>query len=391
MDLKTICKVLANDSENTAEQEIDLLQRSIASLMLNLGAIVPAQSTLMTALVDDMNTQMKQLRARRKYPEDLKTYFTGKGKIARKLKEHMAVADWFETITNPPLVFSNGGRVEKMVPSKFIERHLELFNFQPTDDVQMVTALRNFCYNARPKILTGLFATPKPALPPAGLLAITPDIKTGLYGDGAHPETLTMILRARCSESGIEVIFYVPAEQTMTIWYHHPYENVWVSSFDYTFEGVVQLLEKELEIAFQEAGPIERDFDFVTELERLEKQAHEIFDNESVLPQQLFCYSDGLTAQPDGEVQPFSMYVREKDTSTITIVAEKVHLVFRNTRGAYPLRSRQLCRAFSHLTTKVEASDMSRHVQESMVQKSSFALSNIGEIIKYHKRNEVSV
>lgn len=383
MDLKAICRIIGSGIQPTAENEIDTLQKSIAQMMLNLGAAIPGQSELFTELVANMNRTITQTRAMRRFPMDVNTYFRASGPIARKLKEHMAVADWYDENANNMMNGSANPRIDRPHPSMIVFDHLQAFDFQPSNDLAMVKSVNDFLGTLRGKLVAQMYATTRPALPPGGQLHITPDMQSGIYGDGADPENVALILRGAYPDSEMQVLFYLPPNGAATLWFYHPYEMCWINSdWQMTFIGTLRLLEHEFEKAVEHARPMEREFDFSDELGRLEKQAHGIFDNEEVLPASLFCYTDGIAVHPVSPLPPLSTYVRKADASEITITTDKIHLIFRNTKGAYPMRSRQLCKKMAHLSTKVEPEDMSRPMQENMVHKTGYVLAVIGDIIR---------
>jgi hypothetical protein len=381
MDLKAICNKIAIGMEKTAEAEIDLLQQSIAQLMLNLGAILPKQSEVFVELTKDMENKIQNSRFKRRLSMDVNTYFRGNGPIAIKLKEHLDIAEWMNSDDKSNVV------TETPV-NTFISCPTDMFDFKPTNDPFQNNRVNSLISSLRYQVTNQSYATTKEPLPTmvTGNLIITPNVKTGLYGDGSDSENLTLILRGTYPENEMEVLFYMSPESGTSLWFYHPYEMVWINSdFRLTFDQTFEILEKEFAKANDEASPIYRNFSFDEELIRLEKQANAIFDNEEILPSRLFNYSNGVTLHSISNEEPFGTYVRVDDASTITVVVDKVSLVFRNTKGKYPQRSKQMCRAIKHISTKVDPQDMSRKFQEQMIYRTGFALSSYIEIIRNHK------
>lgn len=383
MDLKTLCKALQGSVEHSPNQEVATLQRSVAQLMLTLGAAIPDKLAIFNGLIEDMQTQAFDLRYQK---VSLPAYFSGNGPTARLVQQHLNVIDWMDTSLHPAVFVAPGITMAKSTPSLCVSSQMKAFDFQPTDDRSVIRPLSEFLFTVRPTMLRSTYLSSEPALP-SGVMQLD-KLLTGIYGDASKPEQMSLILRATIPlTNGLEVMFAMIGEAPATIWYYHPFELVWVNGdFSYTFKGVHEALQAEFALAHEKARPVEKVFNFMEELERLEERAGEIFNEEESMAPQLFYYPDGISILPVGNVAPISTYKRDKEASILVVSLDRVHLIFRNTRGTYPMRSRQLCThitALSQLTVLPDS--LPRNAQELLVQKATQALSVYGNCIKSTK------
>ncbi len=381
MDLNKLCERLHTPFEHFQNTEIGQLQRAVAGLMLNLGAMMPGKSSLFQALVEDMQNSSAVIRQNK---VNVHSYFSGNGPTANKLKEHLAVMDWVDQYHNPPVRdFSGQATLSKTTNAQHMKHQLKMFDFNPSDDAALVTEVNEFIQTIRPVLTGRLFLTPNPPLTREPIDFTT--LLTGIYGDATVPESLSIILHGTVPDTnGLQVILSIVSGFPASIWYYHPFERLWlVGDWRISFKGVLETLQGEFRVALQDAGVVEREFDFTQEMERLEKQAYSIFDREDKLPQNLFYYRGGLQVQPLDNNPPLGYYARDVESSSVMFpFGEGVHLTFMNTKGKYPSRSKVLCRNLSFNTqTKLDPADIPTKLQEQIVQITSQALGCFDDVI----------
>lgn len=383
MELKEISKIVFSGLDRAAENKINLLQNSFSQLLAILGKESPEQATIFGALNKEFTNKLEQVG---EVNRNIGKYFTGNGPVAKRLKEHLGIAKALQRPvhfpTNVPL-----GILTVVSPISDLEDQIKRFNYNPIIEADHVQKLTEVTRTLRAKITAEFYETPYPPFP-EGVILNLDDTQSGIYGDGADPANLQIVLRGFCEGmDGLEVLYISWPDAVSSLWFYHPFELQWVkSSLQETFPGAAEALVKQLESVMEQASPIVRDFVFEEEVTRLEKQAHAIFDTEDVLPKQVFSYPDGLYSSPIPARAPLGHYERTAEASEIMVKVDKTNIIFRNTRGKYPQRNWNLCRMITNdVFSKVDLKDLHRTEQLTLIQRTGLVLANITEVINSNK------
>jgi hypothetical protein len=388
MNLKQLCYLLKMRMSNKAEQEVSILQDNLSALMLHIGTSIPGQLPFMQEFHRVSNNELMQARINR---VSVDTYFSGHGPIADMLRNYCDMSSFFYPEENEKNKQSEDFKAwvnnyEMQTPKQDNEA-VRQFDFHP-EQGETNQELNNFIATLQTEVINDLYLTPIPqALPPTNQvdLHLLMTVRTGIYNAESGPENTTLVLRAEVpNQRGLEVLLFAKHNEPPSLLYWHPFELHWINSnWTSTFEGVLETLQGQLRVAVEAAQPMEQDFVFAEELDRLESQAAALFDMESKLPPTLFFYKErGLSATrlPNHEAQ--STYSRSPVESRITINVNEMRLIFMCTKGAYPNRSRFIMKYNGEkVSHTVPNESIKRPDQEVLIQKAALTLSVIHNVV----------
>ncbi|SAK83432.1 hypothetical protein AWB81_04208 [Caballeronia arationis] len=248
--------------------------------------------------------------------------FSGRGPIARKLRDHVNAQRFFEIVDSPFDVHPDFNKLERK-----IEKY---FNFHPTTDEAMLDELAAFVKFTFPLMSGAALEGQEFADMPVE--AHLTETESGFYVDrrGLVPLHL-MLLRARVSEHGPDVLFILPnGEQDEKLMLYHPGEDaLYPSDFSFTFPGLVEKLKEELAKLLDPLGLSLEPVNLAVYEETMHDMVRAIFDNEEhIKPSQ------------------HGVYFRSDEWSRITIpLGAGYSWMFTNTRGQYPSRSAAFVRS----------------------------------------------
>jgi hypothetical protein len=207
---------------------------------------------------------------------------------------------------------------------KRLEAWLAQFDLKPTRDEVHVESLNSFLRDLRPYVY-GDVAHVKPFKlleEHHGFDAM----QTGIYADTRpkHTRHAIIVLTGRISTNSpnLKYLLLATADQPAALYFKHELEEVWMPAQGITFPGLVQALRRRLNRVLSAFRISEEGTDWQAEFRSIEAKAHMVFDDEHYLPAQYLRFN------------------RENDTvSNIEFPALKYHVVFRNTKGEYPMRT----------------------------------------------------
>jgi hypothetical protein len=369
MELLELLDKLRVDSR--PEKEINIVVTIFGQLMQNLGLLFPNDKQMFIETNTRFESAINEFRSDK---ANVKCVFEGDGSFASKLKEYLNYSEVF----GPE-------------PSPRLKEAIELFNFHPTNDVVLNNELSLLLGSIMASVKRSVFKNVKPPLVVNGVPAshnVIGEIATGLYGDSGSTEDVTIVLRAKLPLSALitlEAIFIVVPNANPNLWYYHPLEKSWVQSDGtYTFVGLKEEFEKEFKIAYDEAEPVNDEFVFEKELNKLTELSFEIFNNEAVLPKS--CSVVAGKVIKDDSVHAVARYANQGDCSFIQLrFGTMYELTFTNTKGSYPSRETTFVTKINNLMTRVEPSAVRRESQIFVIQTTSQALSALWNEIKTEK------
>lgn len=347
-----------------AAKEVDLLRETIMTLVSHLRVLIPNGAPALNQFYSEMEQQFHDLR-RRHY--SVKSYFTGHGALANKLRDFLVLDEHFQTqddAASPQYI-------------RTVEEQLARFDFKPTSDPELIKQLKDFIVTLRPTVLNKTFRSPKPAL--VGNLNFD-QIESGIYGDPADAEKFIIVLRTSFEPREQVETLLIYQKQQANLWYFHPFEARWINSlFDVTFDGVLEQLQQEFEKAVAAAEPIVREVTFEEELLVILQKANSVFENEQLLPIK-------YEMPPERTDKRFPLlptgFERTMDDSCIIVSADSYSLLIRNTRGAYPSRTYHFMQNYTTLPSTATVDEMSESVKRMLIKRAHSAFNNLETIIE---------
>lgn len=370
MELKALCQHL-NTNDASYQSEINSLTQGVMELCTQLEAVIPNTGNRFGTLANVINENLCNVR---RQEVNVEKYFSANGPIAKRIKEHLVIHEFI----------SGGGRLFEL------DNALAMFDFSPTNDSDLNKKLNDFLSTIRNTVQNNqLFSTTLPTLHLTEYIQPA-KMKTGIYGDACDPKSLTTILRTESPmNENMEILFIAPSEGSCTLWYYHPWEEIWINAdYTWTFEGVLEKVQAEFQKALTMATPLQQDFDFHTELKHVEQLFNGVFDNEDHLPKSVFNIGNRLTVSPPcaGEIIS-AAYHRSSDDSYVSVKAHDINLIFRNTKGAYPSRNFHFTDA--SFTSRVDASQLHRTIQTVLIQRAYSAAKSYNDLIAQQKAQNV--
>jgi hypothetical protein len=287
---------------------------TIATIAQHLDTLHPEKKGVFGALSKRLKDQLDTLR--HMGCDTPLAVFSGRGPIARKLRDHVNAQRFFELVDSPFDIHPNFNVLEAK-----IERH---FNFHPTMEEAQLDELAAFIKFTFP-LMSGA-ALEGQEFVDMPLDKHMTELASGFYVDrrGITPLHL-MLLRTRLSEHGPEALYILPnGEQDEKLMFYHPAEDaLYPSDFTFTFPNLVEKLKEELTKLLEPLGLSVEPVNLAVYEETMHDMVRAIFDNEEHI-----------------KPSEHGVYARNDDWSRITIpVGAGYSWMFTNTRGKYPSRS----------------------------------------------------
>ena len=215
-------------------------------------------------------------------------------------------------------------------------------------------------------------------------------IETGVYGEGVNTANLVLALKTKIypdqndSEKHFSVLLLIKPGEDGRIWYHHPFENIWVSNTNPIWiDGVIPALETELAFALREAGYFVEEFDFVSAMEDLKTLSHSLFDKEETLPSIVSVVNGFPVKNVKNNNLGCGCYTKTEGCSNITIhYADNLELNFINTKGDYPSREMALMTKMPSFSSRVEFDKVDKNAQVYIVQVANQVLKGLTGMIE---------
>ncbi len=310
---KSILQYLNDSSESQLRDEIRALSATVDTVLMNLHSLInnqkitdPQMGEIFGQLAVSHSNRRQEITSSGKQVFET---MAGRGPRANRLRNIGAVT---AKLTNDPDAQSR------------LNAWLAEFDLQPTRDEALVESLNSFLRDLRPYV-HGDVAHVKPfklLQEHHGFDAM----QSGIYVDTRpkHVRHAIVVLTGRVSTAkpNLKYLLIATADQPAAVYFKHELEDVWMPSQGVTFPGLVQALRRRLSRVLSVFRISEADTDWQAEFRAIEAKAHLVFDDEQYLPAQYLRFN------------------RENDTvSNIEFPALKYHLVFRNTKGEYPMRT----------------------------------------------------
>lgn len=338
---------LRQRSSDTTQHDIDGISSCIAAICSNLDAINKDKNLTVTftKLQQQLNTHLDRLRQERFSAYE---FFSGKGTVARKLREHLKMDDWL----NP----------KNRVRNDDSRRHIDLvFNKWPTKDEMELQELSDFVKLTLP-LMAGAFDGQdwKPVESSVPVTSLESGFYAMTYPSGQMKAL--MVLRTKLKPSDITVLYVLEANQEERLVYHHPEENEWFrSDYSFTFATVASHLRAELDELIKPLGFTVDMGDLDEKMEEVFAKANYIFDNNHRLP------SSGL-----------QFVHHEKDLTQITIpIGDYYRWRFCDTRGQWPSRSMKFLLSVGSMIQAAKPEDMNEFSRQNMVKSLHIVFDNI--------------
>ncbi|WP_144106571.1 hypothetical protein [Paraburkholderia sp. BCC1886] len=328
--------VFAALKSHTLLDEVESLAISTASIAYQLAELHPERKVLLQSLHRQLHDNMVKLRARNGAGMPL---FEAKGPVARKLSEaiqamRFTFSDQFEELANQRL-----------------EAIQSCFHFAPTQDAEKLQALQELL-------------APLVGLVTGSVLdsTIAPDITgdtdlmtlaSGFYMDRRPvvPQLL-LILSRELSEDGVKAHAIIGGHGA-GLYFYHPGEDQWAyADMTYTFDNLVTVLRAEAAPLLESMGFSLTPLDLDAAVEDITSVVHHVFDNEADLPK--------------GKVP---LLVVDTDYSEIIVQLGGGYVwVFKNTKGAYPQRSRILLKQMGAHVVSASLADFNEFTRQAIVK-----------------------
>jgi hypothetical protein len=338
---------LRQRDSDTTQHDIDGIASCIAAITTNLDAIfkdkqlaVPFQK-----LQQQLGVHLDRLREKRFSAYD---FFTGKGTIARKLREHLKMDDWLNPQNRPR---NDDSR-----------RNVDLtFNKFPTKDELELQELADFI-----KLTLPLMAGTIDGQEWIEVENTTPvtSLNSGFYAmkyPSGQVKAL-MVLRTKLPQSNVGVVYVLEANQDERLVYHHPEENEWFrSDYSFAFPTVASRLRAELDELLKPLG-------FTVDMGDFDEQMQAVFDKANYI-------FDQYERIPKSGVQ---FVASDKDFTQITIpIGDFYRWRFCDTRGQWPSRSMKFLITVGGSIQSAQVTDMNEFSRQNMVKSLHIVFDNI--------------
>lgn len=245
---KDLCELLYT-ADAFGRQEEAIIQRTLVMLMQKISQVVPARDAgdISNILSDFVNT-MTDARLSRLNGQE---YFSARGPVAKKIREHIAIDDWVRTQI-AEVSFKKGPAVNADTLG-FLENSLSAFDFKPVTDKAIIDDLFDFFRHMRETMAKGAF-TGQPAV--LGQSLSFQETSTGIYGPSEDIAKAAIILNVHSADGqGMDTVFIGNYGTAPLMWHFHPHERIWVAAdFKYTFPYIRAQLELEFDKALKGCG-----------------------------------------------------------------------------------------------------------------------------------------
>lgn len=305
----SVFAALKNRAVDAHQMDTDGIASCLGIMAQNLDKLLPDTQKLFTNLTTQMSNHLNALRNRRFNAYEA---FSGKGPIARKLREHLTITEWFEPTGSERL-------------RGLSEQIDAVFNKEPTTDAKHVDELKAFIKLTQPLMVgTSMKGQEFQAIDANVSL---PSLKSGFYvsGEGLH-KRFSMVLNAVTSNLGINISYVLTSGQDEALLFHHPEESEWFrSDYSFTFPYVVDYLKRELDAVIEPLGFRATLTDMDLELQNIQHKVTYIFDRHRELPRSGLktVFHDAMHEQTEIKI-PFG---------------PEYYWSFLDTRGKYPSRT----------------------------------------------------
>jgi hypothetical protein len=320
----SVFAALKNRAVDAHQMDTDGIASCLSIMAQNLDKLLPDTQKLFTNLTAQMSNHLTALRNRRFNAYEA---FTGKGPIARKLREHLTITEWFEP--------TGSERLQGLA-----EQIDEVFDKKPTTEEKYLEELKAFIKLTQPLMVgQSMKGQEFQQIDPNVAL---PSLQSGFYvaGEGIH-KRFSMVLNAFPSNIGIKISYVLTSGQDEVLLFQHPEESEWFqSNYTFTFPYVVDYLKRELDAVIEPLGFRATITDMDLELQNIFHKVTYILDRHLELPR-------------TGLKTVFHDAVHEQTEIKIPFGPE-YHWSFLDTRGKYPSRTN---RFFYHVGTSVQPHD----------------------------------
>jgi hypothetical protein len=353
--MSELYEALKNRPSDTNQQDIDAIAAGLRTMTQHLDKLHPELKGIFGKIVQSVGVHLDRLRDARFNAYES---FLGKGPIARKLREHIALQSFFA-----PQTTARGRDLERWVD--------DVFNKYPTKDEAELKELKAFVEMAAP-LMTG---QQLPGQEFTELLAdakIT-DQKSGFYvikGAVLDRHVMVLTVSTLSAMDGIKACYVLERGHDEYLLFYHQEEQEWFKAdYSFSFQHLTKMLRRELDEILKPLNLSAQPVDLPLELAKITAKVDSIFDQ--------------LGDQRAPTPRSIDKLMHEKDQSGITLIVSPNYLwSFTDTRGAYPSRVYKFYQSVGGGVQSAEPTVFNEFSRQVMVRFLNTELDRIADALK---------
>lgn len=348
--MSELFEVLKNRPTDAHQMDTDSIAASLRVMSQHLDKLHPEMQGIFGKIITQTQAQLENLRSQRFNGYEV---FCGKGPVARKILEHIALQQIFSAVNSP-----RADEIRSQMD--------DIFNKYPTRDEAELKDLKSFVEMVAP-LMTGQ-VLPGQEFVEIPLDAKISEQKSGFYKvKGPVLDRFVMVLKVSTGRNGIKACYVLERGHDEYLLLNHPEEHEWYKSdYSYSFENLTSMLRQELDALLVPMNFSAKHVDLQFELSKIAAKVDNIFDS--------------ITER---KVSGVDMLVHEMDQSIITMrVSPQYYWSFTDTRGKWPSRTYKFYHNVAGSPQSAEPTVFNEFSRQTMVRYLNTELDRIAEALK---------
>lgn len=348
--MSELYEILKHRPTDAHQMDTDSIAAALRTMSQHLDKLHPEMQGIFGKVVLQTQMQLENLRQQRFNGYDV---FSGKGPIARKILEHIALQEIFSPVSTP--------RAQQIR-----DQMDDVFNKYPTRDEAELADLKSFVEMVAP-LMTGQ-VLPGQEFTDLGNDEKLPKQKSGFYRiKGMVLDRFVMVLNVSTGRNGINASYVLERGHDEYLLFQHPEEHEWYKAdYTYSFEGLTKLLRQALDEILVSmnfsAQPVNLEF----ELSKIAARVDSTMDALSQLKQVSI---DKVAHSSD-------------QTSIIIHVSPQYYWSFTDTRGKWPSRTYKFYHNIAGSPQSAVPTVFNEFSRQRMVRYLNSELDRINEALK---------